>query len=104
MNDATYDLVVVGSGAAGLTAAVTASLRGAEKVIVFEKGDLIGGTTAWSGGQVWIPNNPHMAEVGIEDSREKALTYIMSLSRDMLDESLVESYMDAGPAMVSFLD
>ena len=104
MNDATYDVVVVGSGAAGLTAAVTASLRGAEKVIVFEKGDLTGGTTAWSGGQVWIPNNPHMPEVGIEDSREKALTYIMSLSRDMLDESLVESYVDAGPAMVSFLE
>ena len=104
MNDATYDVVVVGSGAAGLTAAVTASLRGAEKVIVFEKGDLIGGTTAWSGGQVWIPNNPHMPEVGIEDSREKALTYIMSLSRDMLDESLVESYVDAGPAMVTFLE
>ena len=104
MNDATYDVVVVGSGAAGLTAAVTASLRGAEKVIVFEKGDLIGGTTAWSGGQVWIPNNPHMPEVGIEDSREKALTYIMSLSRDMLDESLIESYVDAGPAMVTFLE
>jgi len=104
LSDEQFDVVVVGSGAAGLTAAVTASLRGAEKVIVFEKADLVGGTTAWSGGQVWIPNNPHMPEVGIEDSREKALTYIMSLSRDMLDESLVESYVDAGPDMVTFLE
>ena len=53
---------------------------------VFEKADLVGGTTAWSGGQVWIPNNPHMGEVGVADSRDKALTYIMSLSRDMLEQ------------------
>ena len=99
-----FDVVVVGSGAAGLTAAVTASLKGAEKVVVYEKADLIGGTTAWSGGQVWIPNNPHMPEVGIEDSKEKAVKYIMSLSRDMLDKSLVESYVDAGPQMVTFLE
>lgn len=99
-----FDVVVVGSGAAGLTAAVTASLKGAEKVVVYEKAHLVGGTTAWSGGQVWIPNNPHMSEVGIEDSKEKALRYIMSLSRDMLDESLVESYVDAGPEMVTFLE
>ena len=67
---------------------------------MFEKADQVGGTTAWSGGQVWIPNNPHMAEVGVEDSREKALTYIMSLSRDMLEQRLVEAFVDAGPAMV----
>ena len=71
--DLSFDVIVVGSGAAGLTAAITAKLKGADKVIVLEKADLIGGTTAWSGGQVWIPNNPHMSDVGIEDSREKSL-------------------------------
>jgi succinate dehydrogenase/fumarate reductase flavoprotein subunit len=73
-------------------------------VAVFEKADLVGGTTAWSGGQVWIPNNPHMGEVGVTDSRDKALTYIMSLSRDMLERRLVEAYVDAGPEMVELLE
>ena len=98
-----FDVVVLGTGAAGLTAAIAAHEGGAT-VAVFEKADLVGGTTAWSGGQVWIPNNPHMAEVGVADSREKALTYIMSLSRDMLERRLVEAYVDAGPEMVELLE
>src|SRR3954454_364641 len=98
-----FDVVVLGSGAAGLTAAVTAAELGAS-VAVFEKADQLGGTTAWSGGQVWIPNNPHMAEVGVADDRDKAITYIMSLSRGMLDQALVEAYVDAGREMVSFLE
>ncbi len=98
-----YDVVVLGTGAAGLTAAVVAAEGGAS-VAVFEKADQVGGTTAWSGGQVWIPNNPHMAEVGVADSRERAIEYIMSLSRDMLEPDLVEAYVDAGPDMVELLE
>lgn len=97
------DVVVLGTGAAGLTAAVMAHDGGA-RVAVFEKAHQVGGTTAWSGGQVWIPNNPHMASVGVEDSREQALTYIMSLSRDMLEPRLVEAFVDAGPPMVEHLE
>ncbi len=102
--DETYDLVVVGSGAAGMTAAVVAFEYGAKSVALLEKADKVGGTTAWSGGQVWIPNNPHMEDVEVEDSREKAMTYIMSLSRDMLSEELIEAYVDAGPEMVKLLE
>ena len=98
-----YDVVVLGTGAAGLTAAIAAHEGGAS-VAVFEKADQVGGTTAWSGGQVWIPNNPHMAEVGVTDSREQALTYVMSLSRDLLEQRLVEAYIDAGPEMVELLE
>src|SRR6266511_4117049 len=98
-----HDVVVLGTGAAGLTAAITAHECGGS-VAVFEKADLVGGTTAWSGGQVWIPNNPHMGEVAVADSREKALMYIMSLSRDMLERRLVEAYVDAGPEMVELLE
>ena len=98
-----FDVVVLGTGAAGLTAAI-AAFEGGAKVAVFEKADQVGGTTAWSGGQVWIPNNPHMGEVGVTDSRDKALTYIMSLSRDMLERRLVEAYVDAGPEMVELLE
>jgi succinate dehydrogenase/fumarate reductase flavoprotein subunit len=98
-----YDVVILGTGAAGLTAAVVAHEGGA-RVGVFEKADLIGGTTAWSGGQVWIPNNPHMPEVGIEDSREHAITYIMSLSHGLIDQKLAETFVDTGPDMVRFLE
>jgi succinate dehydrogenase/fumarate reductase flavoprotein subunit len=98
-----YDVVVIGTGAAGLTAAATAAETGV-RVGLFEKADRVGGTTAWSGGQVWIPNNPHMPEVGVADSRDQAITYIMSLSRDMLERELVEAYVDAGPEMVRFLE
>ncbi len=97
------DVVVLGSGAAGLTAAVVAAEGGA-RVLLCEKADVVGGTTAWSGGQVWIPNNPHMAEVGITDSRERALKYILSLSRGMLEERLIEAYVDAGPEMIELLE
>jgi 3-oxosteroid 1-dehydrogenase len=97
------DVVVLGTGAAGLTAAITA-YEGGASVGVFEKAELVGGTTAWSGGQVWIPNNPHMPEVGVADSREKAIEYIMSLSRDMLEPRLVEAFVDAGPEMVELLE
>jgi 3-oxosteroid 1-dehydrogenase len=47
---------------------------------LFEKADTVGGTSAWSGGTVWLPNNRHEAELGFSDSREEVLTYLMSLS------------------------
>jgi 3-oxosteroid 1-dehydrogenase len=97
------DLVVLGSGAAGLSAAVTAAAYGAE-VGVFEKADLLGGTTAWSGGQVWVPNNPHMADVGATDTPEEALRYIMSLSHGLIDESLAAAYIASAPEMVRFFE
>src|SRR5580765_3245119 len=90
-----FDVVVIGT--------VVAAESGAS-VGVFEKADLVGGTAAWSGGQVWIPNNPHMPEVGIADDRERAITYIMSLSRGMLDQDLIEAYVDAGREMVALLE
>lgn len=98
-----FDVVVLGTGAAGLTAAVTAARNGA-RVGLFEKAPEVGGTTAWSGGHVWIPCNPHQAAIGVSDSPEEAVTYIMSLSRGLLEEKLVRAYVAAGPEMVEFLD
>jgi succinate dehydrogenase/fumarate reductase flavoprotein subunit len=97
------DVIVLGSGAAGLTAAFTAAAHGAH-VAVFEKADLLGGTSAWSGGHVWIPANPHQHEVGVQDSEEEGFTYLMSLSRGLLDEDLVRTFLRTGPEMVRFLD
>ena len=82
-----FDVLVLGTGAAGLTAAVTAAEFGA-RVGIFEKADTVGGTSAWSGGQIWIPNNPHELAIGKPDSREEALTYLMSLAHGMIDERM----------------
>lgn len=98
-----FDVVVLGTGAAGLTAAVTAA-KGGARVGLFEKADEVGGTTAWSGGHVWIPCNPHQKAIGVQDSEDEAFTYIMSLSRGMLEERLIRAYLEAGPEMVDFLD
>jgi 3-oxosteroid 1-dehydrogenase len=98
-----FDVVVLGTGAAGLTAAIRASAAGAT-VGLFEKADQIGGTAAWSGGMAWIPGNPHMAEVGASDSREDALTYLTSLSNGMIDERALQAFVDRGPEVVRWLE
>jgi 3-oxosteroid 1-dehydrogenase len=103
MEVAEFDVVVLGTGAAGLTAALAAHDHGA-KVAIFEKADRIGGTSAWSGGMTWIPCNPHQAELGIEDSSEEALTYLASLSNDMIRPEMAEAFVTAGPEMVAWLE
>ena len=73
--DSEFDVVVVGTGGAALTAAVTASWRGL-KTLVVEKTSTWGGTTAYSGGGVWIPANPLMIQDGVNDSLDDALCYL----------------------------
>lgn len=89
--DQEADIVVVGSGAAALTAAVMASERG-NNVIILEKAETIGGTTYKSGGGYWIPNNPRMQEQGLEDPREDALKYMVKYSYRHLYNPDVERY------------
>src|SRR5690349_17349614 len=71
----TTDFLVVGSGAGGMAAAIVASELGASS-IVLEKTDLYGGTTALSGGGIWIPNNDSMRSDGLDDSVEDAVQYL----------------------------
>ncbi len=97
------DVVVLGTGAAGLTAALAAHDAGA-RVAVLEKAEQVGGTAAWSGGMVWVPCNPHMEELGIPDSREEVLTYLDSLSHGMIERPLAEAFVDAGPEMMRWLE
>jgi len=102
--DRLADVVVVGSGGAAMAAAVAAAVGGSQ-VLVLERADQLGGTTAVSGGGVWIPCNPHMAALGAKDSREDALTYIRQLSKGTEpDPALIEVFVDTGPEMVSFLE
>lgn len=100
---AEHDVVVIGSGAAGLVAALAASDAGAS-VGVYEKSRFIGGTTAISGGMVWIAANPHEAEIGVRDSVEDGVRYLMSLSHGLLDERLVRVLVQSGPEVVGWLE
>ena len=100
---AQVDVVVLGTGGAGLTAAIAAHEAGA-RVAVFEKHSQVGGTTAWSGGMIWIPDNHHEHALGVPDSRDEALTYLKSLSHGLIEPQLAEAFIDAGPKMVRFLE
>ena len=98
-----YDVVVLGSGAAGLTAAVRAAAGGA-RVGLFEKAATVGGTSAWSGGTVWLPNSRHEAKAGFADSRQDVVTYLLSLSHGLMERSLVEAYADTAPEVAAWLE
>jgi 3-oxosteroid 1-dehydrogenase len=98
-----YDVIVLGTGGAGLAAAARAAADGA-RVGLFERDTKVGGTTAWSGGMAWIPNHPHMPGIGAHDSRQQALTYLDSLSHGTMIDELVESFVDHGPQMVAWFE
>jgi 3-oxosteroid 1-dehydrogenase len=101
--DEEADLVVVGSGAAGLTGAVAAAIGGA-RVVVLEKTELVGGTTAVSGGGLWVPLNHHAAEAGVADSRDDALTYLRACSGGAADDDVLEALVDHGAEMIRTLE
>lgn len=99
--DEIFDVVVVGSGGGALTAALLARDGGAS-VLVVEKDQYLGGTTAVSGGDMWIPNNHHIAG---KDSREDAIAYVHRLSDGReSDPSLVEVYVDTAPQALDYLE
>src|SRR5580704_16705549 len=97
------DVVVVGSGAAALTAALSARHGGAA-VVLLEKSGLIGGTTAMSGGLLWIPNNRHMRLEGRDDSFDEAFRYVRRLTGGRRADEDVRTVLGAGPGMVDFLE
>jgi len=101
--DMEADVIVVGSGGAGLTAAILAHDHGA-RVIVVERSDKVGGTTAVSGGGLWIPMNDHMSEVGASDSREEALVYCKAITAGQAPDDLVETFVDTAAVMVRYLE
>ena len=102
--DRVADVIVVGSGGAALVAATLAADGGCD-VLVLEKAQQIGGTTAVSGGGVWIPCNHHMAKLGVADSREEALAYIRALTRGSEpDAALLPVYVDGAREMIAYLE
>jgi 3-oxosteroid 1-dehydrogenase len=105
--DENFDFVVAGSGGGSMCAALLLRSHG-KSVLVLEKTELVGGTTARSGGVMWIPDNPFMKRDGVEDSYEKAATYLDSVIGDADDApgatpARRRTYLTEAPRMVDFL-
>jgi len=97
------DLLVIGSGAAGLSAAVTAAFHEL-KVIVVEKDAVCGGATAWSGGWMYVPCNAVSQADGVIEDRAMPRTYLRHELGENYDAARVEAFLDAGPRMVEFFE
>jgi 3-oxosteroid 1-dehydrogenase len=105
--DETFDFVVVGSGGGSMCAALVARSEG-KSAVVLEKTELIGGTTARSGGVMWIPGNPFMAKAGVADSMDAATAYLDAVIGDHNDtpgasKARRKAFLEEGPRMLDFL-
>ena len=102
--DYSFDVVVVGSGNGGMTAALCTYEMGTKDVVVIEKSNLFGGTSSISGGGVWIPGNRYAKAAGAEDSQAKAKTYLRQLiTEEEVPEYQLDAFLENGPKMVDFL-
>lgn len=99
--DQVCDVVVVGSGAAGLSAAVTGAYHGLD-VVVVDKAARLGGATAWSGGWMFVPGNPFALADGVTDGTEGARLYLRHRLGEHFEAERVEAFLQQAPPMVSF--
>lgn len=100
---AQYDAIVVGAGAGGLAAACVAAAEGL-RTLLLEKSPVVGGTTAISGGMVWIPANPKMAAAGIADSVDEARRYLERAAPALRDSGVREAFLARGPEALAYLE
>lgn len=102
--DHSVDVLVVGSGNGAFTAALSCYEMGLKDVLMVEKSAEIGGTSATSGGGVWIPNNRYAKAAGAVDSFADAKSYLLSTTPEgEVDEEMVDTYLTNGPKMIDFL-
>lgn len=102
--DKDVDVLVVGSGAGALTAAIVAHCEGCQDVLVVEKSDRYGGTSAMSGGGIWIPNSHYARAEGVKDSAEEALRYLKAVIGDEVSEARLRTYVEKASEMLEYMD
>lgn len=98
----TCDMVVVGAGAAGMTAALRAASRGLS-VVVVEKAPTFGGSTARSGAGIWIPNNSVILAAGVPDTPARAAAYLAAVAGSEVPADRQAAFLSSGPAMLDFV-
>ncbi|MCG8315332.1 MAG: FAD-dependent oxidoreductase [Pseudomonadales bacterium] len=101
--DKEVDVLVIGSGAGALTAALVAKLEGAKQVLVVEKSDRYGGTSSMSGGGIWIPNSHYARSEGVNDSADEAFQYMKSVIGDEVSDERMRTYVEKAPEMLEYL-
>ena len=101
--DKTVDILVIGSGGGGMTAALVAKNAGMN-VLMVEKSKYYGGSTALSGGSIWVPNNHFLVEAGIEDSFEKARIYLDNTVGNSVTSLRKDAYVKYSPEMITWLE
>ena len=100
--DVETDLLVIGAGAAGMTAALVGALEGLNTILC-EKSDMVGGTTATSAGTVWIPGSRQSEAAGVPDSIEAAKTYLAAILGEDAGDARLAAYLASGPAVLDYL-
>jgi 3-oxosteroid 1-dehydrogenase len=100
--DHSVDVLVVGSGIGAMVAALTASDAGAS-VLLIERSERYGGSSAMSAGGLWIPNNRLMGELGIDDSKEEAWTYLKAATEGTVPDDRLRAFLDGAPEMIDYL-
>ncbi|MCA1005407.1 FAD-binding protein [Rhodococcus hoagii] len=101
--DTVVDFLVVGSGGGGMVAGITAANRGMSALII-DKGKTYGGSTAISGGGIWIPNAPELVRKGAGDSRESIRRYLDIVTEGKVSDERLDAYIDNGPPMMELLE
>jgi len=99
----TYDVAVLGAGAAGLTAAVYAGMKGG-RVLLIERTEYLGGTSALSAATTWVPNTHHSPKVGADDSFEKVSGFLDRAVGNRSPKSMRDTFLQQGPAIIADLE